>query len=52
MSPNGSLCCPCGKAVVIIQKGIGVCSFCGRTYAVDAQWTAKAPVQAKPAHPA
>ena len=42
MSPNALLSCPCGKAVVIIRQGVGVCSFCGRSYAVDAQWTPKA----------
>lgn len=39
MSPNGTLVCPCGRAVVIIRCGAGVCSFCLRTYVVDATWT-------------
>jgi len=49
MSPNGSLVCPCGKAIVIIRKGVGVCSYCQRSYAVDAQWTPKAAPKPEPA---
>jgi hypothetical protein len=42
MAPNGSVICPCGKAIVIIRQGVGVCSFCQRTYAVEANWAPKA----------
>jgi len=52
MSPNASLSCACGKAVVIIHLGKGMCSACGRSYILEATWTPKPPVQAKSAHPA
>jgi hypothetical protein len=51
MSPNASLSCACGRAVVNVVKGVGVCSFCGRTYAVEATWTPRpAPPKPQPAH--
>jgi hypothetical protein len=38
MSPNGSLVCPCGHSIVIIYQGHGLCSFCLRSYSVEATW--------------
>ena len=43
MAPDCTMNCPCGKAVVIISKGAGVCSFCGRRYVLEAQWTPPPP---------
>lgn len=49
MAPNGSVLCPCGKAVVVIQKGKGMCSFCRTGYVLDMTAVPKPPPAMKAA---
>jgi hypothetical protein len=39
MSPNASLSCACGKAVVNVRLGVGTCSACGKLWVLEATWT-------------